>query len=78
MNKEEFVKYIKSIGFKTMGYNYYQYKEFRINIYSYDPADYDFWNDDEWINIKSLNDLTIFDKYCKKEIRSNKLKKILE
>ena len=78
MTREEFIKFIESIGFKYIefiGIKYndvivYGYKEYIISLYS---KDYDIYNGSEWIfNIK-FNDLTPLDKI----IRSYKLKNIL-
>ena len=72
-SREEFIIFIESIGFKSIGR--YYYKEFVI--YLYDIYHYDFFNGSEWIfNIK-LNDLRLIENYFKKELRTFKLKKIL-
>ena len=73
INKEEFVKLIKSIGFKyiNLHYGYYDYKSYRIDLAS---NYYNFYNGSVWTFHIKLDDLSVF----KKELRSIKLKKILK
>ena len=69
MNREEFKKYIKSIGFEYDNITgFYDYKEFRIYLWY---GNYNFWNGSEWKFAIPYNDLT-------KLFRGIKLKKILE
>ena len=75
MNKEEFKQFIESIGFKHEGL-FYDYKSYRIDLI---PNCYNFWNGSGWLfHIKFTDDLTQFNKYFKKELRSIKLKQILK
>ena len=72
MNKEEFINYIESIGFKYNKYDqFYKYKEYEIFLYQ---VHYDFYNRSELIYNIDLNDLTPL----KKITRSIKLKQILK
>ncbi len=71
MNREEFIKYIESIGFEGGSYYFYSYKDFKISLY-YDH--YTFWNGSYWIDDIPFNDL----KPLLKLIRSIKLKSILK
>ena len=73
MNREKFKKYIESIGFNYF-YGYYKYKECEIYFY---PYYYDFYNEQEWSCNIEYNDLTLVEKYLKKELRSIKLKQLL-
>ena len=77
MNQEEFRKYIESIGFEYNYGFYYDYKEFRIDLFNLTGGHYDFWNGSEWIHNIPYNDLKPFEKYFKKELRSIKLKSLL-
>ena len=71
MNKEEFIKYIESIGFIDNNDELYVYKGFGINLYySY----YNFFNGSEWEFDIPYNDL----KPLLKIIRSIKLKQLLK
>ena len=78
MTREEFIKFIESIGFKYIefiGIKYndvivYGYKEYIISLYS---KDYDFYNGSEWFSSIKLDDLTPL----KQIDRSYKLKNIL-
>jgi hypothetical protein len=74
MKQEEFKKYIKSIGFNTIGYNYYQYKEFRIDLH-YDYFYY-FYIGSEWSG-HYYTDLDPIYNNFKNELRSIKLKELL-
>ena len=74
MRVEEFINYIKSIGFKKIGI-YYVYKEYKIVLYN--NYYYNFYNGSEWFSDIDYNDLTPF-KVFKKELRSIKLKELLE
>ena len=69
INKKEFVKLIKSIGFIKIGYEY-EYKEYRIDLAS---NYYNFYNGSGWTFHIKLDDLSVF----KKELRSIKLKQLL-
>ena len=73
MSREEFIIFIKSIGFTT-SHRIQEYKEYRIDLYKYE---YGFYNGSEWIYYIKLDDLTPLEKYFKRELRSIKLKKIL-
>ena len=72
MSKEEFVKFIESIGFNHNGHNghYYLYKEYSIYLFL---KHYGFHNGSEWVYNIKLNDLTPL----KQIIRSIKLKQLL-
>ena len=80
-----FQKYIESIGFKISKkifvYNYNQiqadstYNNYKIRIYY---NHYTFFSGIIYIGTFILNDLTTFQTYFKKEMRSIKLKQILE
>ena len=70
MNNEEFINYIKSIGFKHHYNDRYLYKKYYIDLYI---TIYDFYNGSEMFYNIVLNDLTPL----KQIERSNKLKKIL-
>ena len=79
-SREEFIIFIKSIGFTTSNnysdfdsYILYYYKEFIIYLYA---NEYCFWNTSKWINYH-LYDLTPIENYFKQELRSIKLKNIL-
>ena len=75
MNKEEFKQFIESIGFKYIEHNY-RYKSYRIDLYS--AHYYNFWYGSRWLfHIKLTDDLTQFNKYFKKELRSIKLNQLL-
>ena len=69
-SREEFKKFILSIGFKDDNNHFYRYKEFIIYLYS---DFYDFCNGSEWIRNIDYNDLTPLRKFD----RGYKLKKIL-
>ena len=73
MNVDEFVIYIKSLGFEYKG-DFYQYKNH--NIYVFDEK-YGFYNGAEWSGYIDFNDLTPIQKDFKKELRSIKLKHLL-
>ena len=73
MSREEFIIFIKSIGFTT-SHSIQEYKEFIIYLR---PNYYHFYNGSKWIRNIDYNDLTPFNKYLKRELRSIKLKKIL-
>ena len=78
-NIEEFVKFIKYIGFKTNGY-FYIYKEYQIDlVYNHLYSSYGYYNFYNKITIMSipLDDLTPLKKEFKRELRSFKLKKLL-
>ena len=73
INKEEFVKLIKSIGFRffiNLDYGYYDYKSYRIYLES---NYYNFYNGSGWTFHIKFDDLSVF----KKELRSIKLKQLL-
>ena len=72
-SKEEFKQFIESIGFEEIIGSYYRYKEFKIDLYK---DQYCFHNGSEWC-FYALNDLTLLEKYFKKELRSIKLKELL-
>ena len=74
MIREEFIKYIESIGFEEIDSNYYVYKYCDIDLYE---DIYVFHNGYEWFYDIDLNDLTLLEKYFKKELRSIKLKQLL-
>ena len=80
MSKEEFKKYIESIGFKYIAQVYttdthYRYKNYQIDLYN---NNYNFYNRSGWALNISLNNLKPLQKEFKNELRSIKLKKILE
>ena len=70
MSREEFKKFIESIGFKYTGHGYYVYKECEIYLWN---DHYDFYNISELIYNIDLNDLTPL----KKMTRCIKLKQLL-
>ena len=77
MNIEEFITYIKSIGFIHQNNDRYLYKEYKIDLYN---KYYEFWYGYRWgitIEINDLNSLTLINIHFKKELRSIKLKKLL-
>ena len=74
MKREEFIKYIESIGFEDIGIGLYGYKEFRIHIWGFD---YTFYDGSVFDDNIPLNDLELIEKKFKKEFRSIKLKALL-
>ena len=77
MNRDEFIKYIESIGFIYNGRSY-SYKYYIIEVFKYG---YDFYpmRGKYMGNITpSFIDLDIIEFHFKKEIRSIKLKKLLK
>ena len=68
-SREEFKKYIESIGFEYNFPNYY-YKQYKVYLYK---DFYTFESDSEVLYTIGYNDLTLFRKFD----RSYKLKKIL-
>ena len=74
MTREEFKKYIESIGFKKYVIDLYddcyEYKSYKIYLYN------NFYSS-EWSNRTNYNDLTPLENEFKQELRSIKLKKIL-
>ena len=75
-SKEELIKFIDSIGFLYNSITYeFDYKEFRIDIWG---EHYNFYNSSEWLYGFDLDDLKPIDNYFKKELRTIKLKRILE
>ena len=75
MNREEFTKYIKSLGFEIINGFLYNYKEFRILLYR---EFYTCYNGSEMIaDCIDYNDLSPIEKYLKKELRRIKLKQLL-
>ncbi len=76
MCRKEFIKLIESIGFKFKLGDVYQYKEFVIELYSYDTDSYDFYNGYIWESYDSFG-LEPINNYLKKELRSIKLKQLL-
>ena len=78
MSREEFKKFIESIGFKsdTDWICRYRYKEYTIITHpKYNTCD--FYNGSEWVFYNKLNDIRPFDMYFKQELRSFKLKELL-
>ena len=77
MEYDEFKKLAESIGFEIDG-QYYSYKKYMLNIFK---SHFNFYNGDRWSlgndYYQDLN-LTPFKTYFKKEMRSIKLKQILE
>ena len=73
MSKEEFKKYIESIGFKYDSYSYL-YKNYQIDLYN---NYYNFYNGLNWWWYKDYDDLTDLETIFKKELRSIKLKQLL-
>ena len=84
MSTEEFIKYIESIGFRmhSMNKRKYSYRYYDILIGAY----YYTFNDRDGLLIKNkidnnyifyLNDVSEINSYFKNELRSIKLKKIL-
>ena len=74
MSREEFKKFIESIGFKYSHYAYYDYKKYRIDLSFIE--EYGFYNGSKWKNYE-YNDLTPLEEYFKNELRSFKIKNIL-
>ena len=76
-SREEFIKYIVSIGFKSADrfYNEYIYKEFKIHLWK---VNYDFYNGLESITYIPYTDLTPIKEHFKKELRAIKLKELLK
>lgn len=77
MNREEFMKYIKSIGFKDYVNieDRFLYGMFYIDV-NIDSYLFGFRN--VWIDMISFNDIDIFKKYFIKELRSIKLGKLIK
>ncbi len=71
----EFIKYIESIGFKEFMFVTYEYKNFKIDAWGFN---YEFHHNNLYIGRFKFNDLTPIEKYFKKELRSIKLKRILQ
>ena len=71
--KEILENFIESIGFEFHGISYV-YKKYKIDLWN---DYYNFHNGYEWFYGIDLNDLTLLEKYFKKELRSIKLKNIL-
>ena len=77
MTIEEFITYIESIGFiYEEQYSFYRYKCTTIDIVKIKNKYVNKYIFDN--RLHDLNNLTALDKYFKKEIRSIKLKMILE
>ena len=77
MTREEFIKFIESIGFKYNKHkDYYDYKEYGIYLLQNNYNYYVFYNGSGCITYV-LDDLTPLEKYFKNELRSIKLKNIL-
>ena len=76
MNREEFIIFIKSLGFEYDVIERYKYKSFIIDLWIQDNT-YDLYSDLDWFYDIQLNDLKPLHKYFNKELRSIKLKKIL-
>ena len=75
MTREEFKKYIESIGFKSdTDYGIYSYKEYRIYLYN---NYYHFYNGSEWVFYINFDNLTDLETIFKQELRSFKLKELL-
>jgi hypothetical protein len=75
MSRDEFRILIESIGFKNYtGGNFYDYKEHHIALHN---DSYYYWNGYEYKEY-SYNDLIPIKKDLKKELRSYKLRRILE
>ena len=70
MTREEFKHFILSIGFKSIGNYYYDYKEYEIYLYN---NYYHFYNGSKWFEYYDLNDLSPLKKFT----RSIKLKELL-
>ncbi len=76
MEREEFIKFIESIGFVQGSFPYvYTYKKFRIHFQYADG--YSLNDGFKWITNILYKDFKIIEKYFKKEIRSIKLKQLL-
>ena len=77
MTKDEFIKYIESIGFEMNKFPLlgYSYKNYIIDLHTYT---YDFNNDFGWFGRIDFDDLRLLENEFKKELRSIKLKAILE
>ena len=69
-----FKNYIKSIGFNG-AYGGYIYKEYSLYLHA---DHYSFFDGIDMITFIDYNDLTILEKFFKKELRSIKLKKLLK
>ena len=76
MSREEFIIFIKSIGFKSIKFNsYYNYKEYGIYLLQ---NNYNIYNGSKWFISTDYNDLITIENYFKGELRSIKLKQILK
>ena len=77
MNRDEFITYAKSIGFKSSGNktsSVFLYKKFRLYISN---TDYALLNSNNHLGTSNLNDTKIFENIFKKEFRTIKLKQLL-
>ena len=71
---DDFIKYIKSIGFIHSHNTVYNYENFTIHIYK---IYYDFYDGSHSTLFIQYNDLNLLEKYFKRELRSIKLKELL-
>ena len=74
MNREEFIKFIESIGFKYEGNLVYLYGKYTIGLLS---DTYSLYNVYKLIGRSNCNDLILLEKEFKLELRSIKLKQLL-
>ena len=78
MSREEFIKYIRSIGFKYSGKGHkadiYYYKEYKLLTIDYY---YKFKNVSTGMGWYTMDHLVPFETYFKKELRTIKLKALL-
>lgn len=78
METDKFVSFIESIGFTHKHSNAYWYNNYTIFLYTYEYSIYSS-NELAFGNIsKDYDDLKLLNKIFKKEIRKNKLKKLLK
>ena len=73
MNREEFKKFIESIGFKDLKNGNYVYKEYIISLF---VKRYEIYISPGW-SLYDYNDLKPLEKEFKSELRSIKLKQLL-
>ncbi len=78
VKREQLRSLVKSIGFNCVknesDKNYYTYKDYDIDLYE---DFYDFYDGTKWIWDLEYDDLEKFEECFKKELRSIKLKQLL-
>ena len=73
MTEEEFINYIKSLGFECCLYRH-TYKEYVIITFD---NYYNIYNGSKWFTFLKYNDLSQIKTFFKKELRKNKFKQLL-